>query len=986
VEFRVLGWLEVRRERASVDLPGARARRLLVALLVHAGRVVTVDRLADVLWSDDQPGDPRNAVQTAVARLRDRLGDPNPIVTRSPGYLIDVGADELDALRFDALVDEAARYRQDPATARRLLVDALGLWRGPAYAEFADDVARVEALRLEERRISATAQLAEARLLLGETDAVIADLEAETARQPLRERLVELWMEALATADRPADALAVHRAYRQRLAEETGLEPSPSVQELEGRILRGELAGTGGPTSRLQRPGSGRPSGELALPAVSTSLIGRGAEQERAQRALADARVVTITGVGGVGKTRLAAEIMRSVHQEHQREVAWVELAAVDDPGAVAHVTADATGVDLDGLHAPEAELIDALTGRDLLLVMDNAEHLLDPVADLVADLTKRCPAIDVLVTSRERLAVPAEQVLPLAPLVTTAAPGQVSPAVELFRDRAVRVGGDLGPDHEAVVAEICRELDGLPLAIELAAARTAALSPSRLLDVLRREGARSLGSRRGRPDRHRDLWAVADWSYQLLHEDERVLFERLGIFAGTFTPGAAHAVCAPEGWTESMTTLRLAMLVESSLVSRADHGLAGAAERYRLLRPLRELARQRSADRGDLPDLVRRYADHVIAEVERAAGPPLRSSGQRRILRALDDVREVGRWSREADDLEALGRLIAALFRFEYLRRGVEFLGWAVDVVGRDHAKGSPYAPQLHAAAAVAAWRGGDLEQAEEVARIGTELGRGCDDPARRLAFEARGDVAAFEGRLGDAAAHFAEAARLAGIGDDGDTEALGLASLALVLAYGGDIDAARVRVEEAAAVEGAGEGVRAFVRYARGECLADEEPERAIVLVEEAAELARSAEAWFVDGVARLTAASLRARHGDPYEALPVFADLVDHWRRSGSWPQQWTTLRNLAELLVRVGAEESAVAVASAVRVQQSDSSVFGTESVRLDRAMATARRRLGSDRFEAAQEGGEAMTRQQLVDRALTTIARVRASIADRSLRS
>lgn len=190
---------------------------------------------------------------------------------------------------------------------------------------------------------------------------------------------------------------------------------------------------------------------------------------------------------------------------------------------------------------------------------------------------------------------------------------------------------------------------------------------------------------------------------------------------------------------------------------------------------------------------------------------------------------------------------------------------------------------------------------------------------------------------------------------------------------AYGGDVEVARLRIEEAVAVEEAAEGVGAFVRYARGECLADEDPERAIVLVDEASELARSAGAWFVDGVAPVTSASLRARHGDPFEALPVFADLVGHWRRSGSWPQQWTTLRNLAELLVRIGDDEAAIAMASAVRVQQGDGSVFGTESERLGRAMATARRRLGSDRFRSARERGATMTRQQVVDGALHAIA-------------
>lgn len=975
MEFRVLGSMEVRRDGAPVAVSGGRARSLLATLLVHAGSVVSVERLAQVLWGDDPPGDPRNAVQTAVARLRDRLGDPNPVVTRRPGYLIDVGAEELDAARFEALVERAHHQREGPATARRLLEEALELWRGDAYAEFVDGVARAEALRLEARRVIALERLAEARLQLGEADDVAADLEAEIARLPLRERLVELQMEAFARADRTADALAVHRAYRRRLADETGLEPSPSVQELEGRILRGELAGPTGAADRAPLVVPTGPAHAATLPVVSASLIGRETERSAIRRALADGGPVTITGSGGVGKTRLAVELARTVHDESEREVVWVELAPVDDPAAVAHVMAEAIGADLSGAPTPSVALVDALSGRDLLVVVDNAEHLVEPVAALVGDIAGRCPHVDVLVTSRQPLAIQSERVVALGPLATAADAALPPPAVELFEDRADRVGARLGSDQQAAVEELCQELDGLPLAIELAAARAVALPPTQLLELLRADGPRALGSRRGRPDRHRDLWSVVEWSYRLLGDDEQLLFERLGVFAGGFDARAAHAICAPEGWAAATTTRHLATLVECSLVSLDSRGATKGAGSYRILRPLRELARQRAADRGDLAALVRRYVDHVVADVEEAAGPPLRGTGQRRILEILDDVREVRRRSRAAEDIDVVGRLITGLFRFEYLRRGVEFLAWADEVVTYPPAEGAPNAPQLYAAAAVSAWRAGDLDRAEELAHIGVRLGGGHDDPARRLAYEALGDVATFGGRLGEAADHFSEAVRLARIGGDPDTEALGLASLALVRAYAGDVERALARVDEAVAVTAAGEGVRAFVRYARGESLADEDPARAIAYVDDAAELARSAGAWFVDGVARVTSASLRARHGDPFDALPVFAELVEHWHRSGSWPQQWITLRNLAELLVRVGADDPAVALASAVSTHQADTAVFGTESARLDAAMTTARRRLGPDRIRHSQEQGAVMTRQEVVDHARASIADV-----------
>lgn len=249
MEFRVLGSLEVRRGAATVAIGSQRQRTLLAALLVHAGDVVSVDALAEALWGDDPPGEPRNAIQTYVARLRDTLGEDVPLVTSSPGYVLEVTPEQVDALRFERLLNEALRRSQQPLVARKLLDEALGLWRGPAYAEFADGVARAEALRLAERRRVAVEERAAARLALGEAAVLVGELEGLVDADPFRERFVELLMRALAAENRQVDALAVYRRYRQRLAEETGLEPSPSVRQLEGRILRGELAGSTPQTS-----------------------------------------------------------------------------------------------------------------------------------------------------------------------------------------------------------------------------------------------------------------------------------------------------------------------------------------------------------------------------------------------------------------------------------------------------------------------------------------------------------------------------------------------------------------------------------------------------------------------------------------------------------------------------------------------------------------------------------------------------------------
>jgi predicted ATPase/DNA-binding SARP family transcriptional activator len=983
VEFRVLGSLEVRHRARPLPLASLRQRTLLVRLLVDAGSVVSMDALAAALWGDDPPAAPRNAIQTYVARLRDAFGDDLPLVTRPPGYVLDVDAEQVDALRFEQLLGETRQRRGRPAEVLGLLDEAVGLWRGPAYAGFEDGIARSESLRLRELRATAIEDRAAARLALGEGSGLVGELEAEVAEQPLRERLVALLMEALAVGDRQAEALAAFRAYRQRLADETGLEPSAAIRHLEGRVLRGEVAG------RDPEPAAGSSSSAPQAaprttvggpPVPVTSLIGRQDELAELRTALGRQRVVTLTGTGGVGKTRLAteiaAEIAAGAGRDQPLEVAWIELGAVADPATIVHVVATAVGIDLDGSSGTGRGLVGALAGRQLLLVLDNAEHLLGGVAPLVDEIHRACPRVQVLTTSRERLAVDGERVLQVGPLASEHADdGQLAAAIELFLDRATDAGGGDDPADLETVAEICRQVDGLPLAIELAAARTSVLAPSDLLAALREDLPGSAGHRRSLPARHRDLWAVVDWSYRLLSDDEQRLFERLSVFAGAFGVDEVQAVCALGTWDRAATLDRLTALAEQSLLVR-QAGRGAGVGRYRLLRPVRAFARQRLADRGELASLADRHAAELTARAEEAAGPPLTEEGRRWLEGALDDLRVAQGHAKLTGDSGLLGRLVAALYRFGYWRPGVEVLAWAEDALELDGAEDGPTAPQVHAAAAAAAWRRGDLERARRLARRGTELGQGADDPARTLAYEALGDVANFEGRLAEAAAAFREEVRLSRLLGDPDSASMGHSGAALVLAYAGRVDEA-VREADAAArvaVRG-GPATQAFARYAQGECLAETDPDRASSSVEEALELARSSGAWFVEGVALLTAASLRARHGHAAAALPSFAELVHHWRRSGSWTQQWTTLRNLAELLVRLDIDEDAVAIAaaaSAAAVERSAAPSFGPGSDRLSDALATARARLGDDAYEAAWARGTGLAANAVVDLALATI--------------
>lgn len=984
MEFVVLGPVEARRDGAAVAIGSRRQRALLARLLVDVGKVVTVDALAEALWGHAPPADPRNAIQTYVARLRGLLGPGAWIVTRDPGYVLDTDPETLDAVRFERYLVEAQRRRDDPAAARDLLDEALGLWRGPAYGEFADEFAHSESLRLAERRLVALEERVAARLALGEAGDLAGELEAAVTDHPLRERFTELLMRALAEVDRQADALAAYRTYRDRLAEDTGLEPSAALRDLESRILRGELArrdtshDTAYDASRGTGPGAAAPSAERpppeppghgAVPRFATSFVGRGEEVTAVRGTLANHRLVTLIGTGGIGKTRLAVEVVGGLDEPRPPEIGWVDLAAVTDGSALDHVVADTLGVDLTQGSTPRAVLLEALAARRLLLVLDNCEHLVEAAASLSDGVLRQCPHVRVLATSRERLAVDGEQVVPVAPLPVDADNGAAA-AVDLFLARAAAAGADLRAAR-GIVAEVCRELDGLPLGIELAAARASAVPLEELRSALRDE-ADILGQRRSSTPRHRDLHTVVDWSYRMLDEAEQRLFERLGVFAGWFDAELAHEVCAVAGQSRTETLAGLTHLAECSLLNGpapADDG----THRYRVLRPIRRFARARLADRGEGDELARRYAEALVATAERAAGPPLTGDGWRRIDASLDDLREAARHAEQAGRTDLLARLVNALYRFAYWRTWAELGTWAERALALPGIDEVPAAPAVYAAAAASAWARGDLEAAHRLAVHGVELDD-AEAGARALAFEALADAAFFEGRLGDAAAAFSEQARLGAACADPDSLALGQVSAALVRAYGGDVDAAIAQVDEAAAAaRAAGPAVQAFAHYARGECRVEHAPADARTFAGEAAELASVCGARFVEGVARLTAASVRGREDDPREALPAFAELLEHWRRSGNWTQQWTTLRNLVELLVRAGDDEPAITIAAAAAADDRAAPTFGAESDRLAEALVTAHARLGAERAAAARVRGQRMHPQEVIDYALAAAA-------------
>ncbi|KAB8183444.1 BTAD domain-containing putative transcriptional regulator [Microbispora catharanthi] len=700
MRFGILGPTEARPDGdRPVPVGGPGLRALLGLLLLNAGRVVTIDRLIDGLYGAEPPSGADNALQAQVSRLRRHLaslGDLGDLVVREPaGYRLAVDPDDVDASRFERLAAEGRRALDagDPARAAGLLGQALALWRGPALADVPDaPFAPAQAARLEELRLSAAEDLAEAGLALGRHRDLLPELQERIAAHPLRERSRGQLMRALYAAGRPAEALAAYDDTRRVLADELGADPSAELSAIHLAVLRSDPALT---------PASAAPGGR---PVPLTSLVGRAAELERIEALLAEARLVTLTGPGGTGKTRLALEAAT----RWPGEVCLVELAPLTDGADVPQAVLGALGLRETAVTIPTpgtrqttadpvTRLVAALTLRPVLLVLDNCEHVVEEAARLADRLLAACPALRVLATGREALGITGERLCPVPPLRVPPPGDELAvedalayPAVGLFVERAaaVRPGFALAPGDVEHVLRICRALDGLPLAVELAAARLRSLPLARIAARLGsddgdpvaegdapRFALLSRGSRTAQP-RHRTLRAVVEWSWDLLDEPERALARRLTIFAGGATLEAAERVCGlPD--TDGV----LASLVDKSLVEVVD-------DRYRMLETIRAFCAERLAEAGESEPMRKAHLAYVL-DLVTTADPHLRGPDQIEWLRRLDgerdDLQAALRRAVRAGDVAPALRMLSAMSGYWILRglRG-EAARSAAELLGR--------------------------------------------------------------------------------------------------------------------------------------------------------------------------------------------------------------------------------------------------------------------------------------------------------------
>jgi predicted ATPase/DNA-binding SARP family transcriptional activator len=691
VEFRLLGAVTAVAGGTELRLGGSRQRALLALLLLDPAAPVSGDRLADELWCGAPPTGAATTIRSYVSRLRSVIG-ADSIHSSSAGYRLLVAPEQIDARCFERLFEDGRHALADgsPGRASQLLQEALALWRGEhALADVGDCPAlAVEARRLDELRLMCIEERVEADLALGGGITLATELRARVEQAPLRERLWCQLAIALYRGGQRADALAALREAREVLAQELGLEPGEELRRTELAILRGEQAVAPQPE-------------QSAVPASTTSFVGREGELSDLDQLLRRHRLVTVTGLGGSGKTRLAAEQARQQQFRWAGGVWWVDLTAVADPALVPAAVAEVLGV-ADRSSDPVIEaLLDSLRRKEALLVIDNCEHLATGCAQLVDSVLRGCPNVHVLATSRMSLGVPGEHEYPLDPLPADDADRARSPAVQLFLDRAAAVGRHLPDDDaasRALIGRVCRELDGLPLAIELAAARTRSLS---LPEIAARLGDRFRflrSSHRVGPLRHRTLATAMDWSYDLLAPAEQQLLRRLSVFAGGATLTAAAEVCV-DGDDDAALEL-LARLIRASVL-HAEHG---EPTRYRLLETVRDYAADKLAHDDDADAVRRRHAEYFLrlAEESNLSLDALGHGPQQHepVLREQHNLRAALDWAIECDVLTA-ARLGLALENFwvtqalaEGERRLAQILARAADLdlvlrarLTRDHA-----------------------------------------------------------------------------------------------------------------------------------------------------------------------------------------------------------------------------------------------------------------------------------------------------------
>ncbi len=983
LSLRVLGPVEAWRAERPIAVGGQKARVLLAALLAEYGEVVSTDRLCDALWGDDPPPSAAATLQSHISRLRRLLTPEATISARPPGYALSADDGVVDAVAFVAALGAATA---EPGLGARVetLESALATWRGAAFEGVADlEWARAEAVRLEELRLGALEELIEGRLTLGQEGRIIGELERLVVTHPLRERFWRQLVVALYRTGRQAEALRRANDVRTRFREELGLDTSPELRELEARILADDpsLRATAGraPSQPVRRVG----------PHESTRFVGRHADIEAIDALLRSEHLVTLVGPGGVGKTRIALRSAELLRGEFADGVAVVELAEVSEGASTSDAVATVLDIQQRQHLSVEDSVVELLRDSDVLVVFDNCEHLVEDVARLVARLRVSCPGVSVLATSREPLGIAGECVWSVEPLelpvVDDLDLAQVvaSPAVQLFVDRAVSAlpSFELTDANAGAVAEICRRLDGLPLALELAAPRLRMMGPEVLAERLDRRFALLTEDRRGVDARHRTLRAVVDWSHDLLAREEQALFARLSTFAAGFDLRAAEAVCAADGTPSTSVVGVLANLVDRSMVQVVDRD----EPRYRLLETLRDYGREQLERRGELAAAAARHlAWYVAVAREGASGltGPDEAYWLARLDRDLANFREAHANALRVGDVSAASALVVALREFAFRRIRYEVTSWAASTVSATGFDAEPRAPIVLAVGAYGGFVRGDLEFAIDWGRRAVDLAEQLGTDTSGLAERALGNALFYRGdsdealewmdRMVDSARNGGSSARLA--------HALYMRSVAHT-STGDPIRGAALAGEAGAVAARCGSPTaHAQAAYALGVSLEGSDPEAADRVLRRSAALGSECGNRWIEAFALTEVYALDARRGETTAALRGFATVIRTWYRGGDWANQWLSLRHVCGALAMTGAPHSAAVLHGALSAAGAAYALPATpdDTAEFERLAVELRERLGAAGYASAVREGVALRDAEIVAFVLDEIERLTAS--------
>ena len=946
IKVQLLGTVAAWREDGTrIALKQAKLRIVLATLALDAGSAVSTQRLIEVLWGPEPPRSAQKSLQSYVSRLRSALGTA-PIVRSGSAYLLDLDPKHVDVGRF--------RLRLQAGDA----AGALAEWSGPPLEGLETAELEGAIAALEEQRLSAV-ESTTAAMVQQEPQRAIVVLTELTSEHPFRERLWALLMTALYRSGRQADALAVFQAARRRMVEELGVEPGAELRALEQRILDHD-PGLGGAPAGLSPAAVALSAAAVVPPA--TQIIGRAVALNELDAAVSAHRLVTVAGVGGVGKTSIAQLVAAAASDRFDDGASFVELASLSHGGLVPVAVAQALGITAAGDITDPATVASALASWRRLVVLDNCEHVLDEVADLVGLILRRAPDVKVLATSREPLGLAAELVYRLDPLELEGDAG--SPAVELFKRRAEAIVSGFVGDDESLV-EICRRLDGLPLAIELAAARMTSMTPTEFLAAAGERSRLLSGAGRRGVARHRSLEDLIGWSHDLLDETERAVFTACSVFAGGFDVISAEAVVDPSSGDGFDMLDVLDSLVRKSLL--VVHRVGGRT-RFDWLETVRQFGQQQLVRTGR-HDAVRDRHAEFFADQTRAMfevwDSPRQAKANIWLGREFANLRAAHRWSLDHGDIGRAATIAVHATVIGLVVQTREPIIWAEQTIEAAQKTHHPSLANLYLMAGLC----GMLDRHEDGIRYGLHGAELSQEPGMDagplgltagwagIAHMSAGDTGSFidlnlrDVNRGADRTGFAEAAATTG------------------LAYLDRVTPEMTRRLIDKAERGGNPTALAFALFATGHAFRKTDPEVAREALSRCVQLALASKIDYFADAARNRLAALH--YDDPATAIELFDPSVRGFHQSSDPGNTFAVLGNLALFLERAGELETA---ARLMRVSSTPMVIAVQPEIReaTERLSAT----LGTERFEAYATEGETMPRADLVRLALRSLQDLR----------